>query len=195
MGLSPAWCLTERELIVAPMPQNIMAYLKRPQGQKSLAAVPQVGRLFAGRDGPSLLAHIDTLRVFELVYPLVPTYAQLGLNEVGGGYVLPPDAFPSFPALRRHLVPGTATLRRTKHGLELTSRQPLPGTGLLWTSVLAMQSPQALEQQIANEGRPMTDSDPFWGLHEVPPPSVGPAPQPEAMPGAAAPAGALAVSP
>ncbi len=148
----PAWCLTERELIVAPSVQNVMAYLKRPVEQKSLTDVPQVGGLLTDRDGPSLLAHIDTLRVFELAYPLVPVYAMMMLNAIDTpGKPLPPDAFPSFPAIRRHLLPGTAALRRTKHGLELTSRQPLPGTGLLWTTPIFSTNARSLEEQVTDE--------------------------------------------
>ena len=56
------------------------------------------------------------MRVFELVYPLLPLFASSGYDTVYtmAEYPLAVDALPSFPALRRHLVPGTAALRRTK---------------------------------------------------------------------------------
>ena len=41
-ALAPAWCATDRELIVAMTPQNIMAYLQHGPAHKSLATVPQV---------------------------------------------------------------------------------------------------------------------------------------------------------
>ena len=58
--------------------------------------------------------------------------ASLGEHFLGERQPLPLDVIPSAPAIGRHMVPGTAALRRTKQGLELISRQPLPGTGLLW---------------------------------------------------------------
>ena len=42
--LAPAWCLTEKELIVSTFPQNIKSYLLRGKDFQSLAAVPDVAR-------------------------------------------------------------------------------------------------------------------------------------------------------
>jgi hypothetical protein len=189
----PAWCLTDRELIVAMTPQNVMAYLQHGPGYKSLATVPQVGRLIDAANGPSTLAHVDTAKVFELAYPLVTTYALMGLSAFHEEHSLPLHAIPSAPAIRRHLVPGTAALRRTKHGLELISRQPLPGTGLLWTAALLSQSPQSLEQQVATAGQPKPAPEVFFAPPAVPQPTMAPAPAPP--PGGAAPAYAPATVP
>jgi len=197
--ITPAWCLTDRELIVAMTPQNIMAYLRRNPERKSLATVPQVGRLIDSSNGPSMLAHIDSLRVFELVYPLIPLLASEGMDsfDMQAEQPLPLDAFPSFPALRRHLLPGTAALRRTKNGLELISRQPLPGTGILWTAGLLTETPQSLEQQVAAEGQSRSGLVPVYGPTAEPAPApyeAQPAPAPVATP-AAAPATTYAPTP
>ena len=186
--LPVAWCATDRELIVATVPQNVMAYLQHGPAHKSLATVSQVSRLIEGTDSPSMLVHIDTAKLFELAYPFVPLFASYGTSLTGDRAQLPLDSIPSAPAIGRHMVPSTAALRRTKQGLELISRQPLPGTGLLWTAAVAMQD-QPLEQAIAAEGRPRSEM-PFNGTAPVAVPVEVPAPagempiQPEPATGA-----------
>ena len=170
-----AWCATDRELIVAMAPQNIMAYLQHGPAHESMGTAAQVSRSIESADAPSMLVYVDTAKLFELAYPFVALLAPYGMGAFGTeGQLLPLDAIPSAPAIRRHLVPGTAALRRTKQGLELISRQPLPATGLLWTAEVAVQSPQSLEQQIAAEDRPRTEQDPFWGRTTVPAPAPAP---------------------
>ena len=206
MGFSLAWCATERELIVAMAPQSIMAYLQHSPNSRSLTSVPQVGRLITAADGPWLLAHIDTANAFELLYPFVPLAASFNLGPIAGNeQPLPLDAIPSAPAIRRHLVPGTATLRRTRQGLELISRQPLPGTGLIWTAAFIMENPQTFEQQLVSADQYRHGANPI-GPVAVPAASVGPttttpgiatvgpAPPVETTPGAA-PAQAYAPAP
>jgi len=186
VGIAPAWCATDRELIVAMVPQSIMAYLQHNSEHKSLATVPQVGRLIQSPDAPGMLVYVDTAKLFELVYPLVPLLAQAYLGNLHREYLdgeIPPlDSIPSAPTVSRHLVPGTAALRRTKQGLELTSRQPLPGSGLLWTAMAVMQSPQTLEQQVAAEDLPQNAGpvSPF----PAPVPFAGPDNQTETGPAA-----------
>ncbi len=114
-------------------PQNVMAYLRHGAEHKSLATVAQVGRLIASAEAPSMLVYVNTAKLFELVYPVATLALSSGMNVLGGGQnQFPPlEAIPSAPAIRRHLVPGTAALRRTKQGLELISRQPLPGNRIV----------------------------------------------------------------
>ena len=154
-----AWCATDHELIVAATPQNVMAYLRHDPAHESLATVPQVGRLIARADAPGMMVYVDTPKLFELVYPFVPLAASFGSSF--GADRLPFDAIPSAPAIGRHLVPGTAALRRTKQGLELVSRQPLPGTGLLWTGLAGYESAESLEKQVAAEGQPRNEINPL----------------------------------
>ncbi|MEI8372614.1 MAG: DUF1559 domain-containing protein [Planctomycetota bacterium] len=187
-GILPvAWCATDRELIVATVPQNIMAYLQHGPAHKSLATVSQVSRLIEGTDSPSMLVYVDTAKLFELAYPFVPLVASYSTDLFGEEKQLPLGSIPSAPAIGRHMVPSTAALRRTKQGLELISRQPLPGTGLLWTATVAMESPQSLEQQIAAEGQPRNEM-PFIGAAATAVPVEVPAPAGEIQPIQPAPA-------
>ena len=79
MGIGLAWCATDRELIVAMTPQNVMAYLRHGP-RKSLAAVAASGPADRGADAPSMLVYIDTAKLFELVYPFVPLAVVIGMS-------------------------------------------------------------------------------------------------------------------
>ena len=131
--LAPAWCLTEKELVAAPFPQNIKAYLSRSGDFQSLAKAPEVAALFQSADGPIMLSYCDTRKVFELVYPFVPMIAQVALGELSRqGIDLDVSILPSAGAIGRHLRPAVTVLRRSGTteggtGIELLSRQSVPG--------------------------------------------------------------------
>ncbi len=137
VGLAPAWWAGEKQLVFALTPQSVKAYLSRPALETSIADVPEVATELAGSSsisgqGPLLaIGYLDAPRVFETAYPLLmiaaPSY--LGANGMVEGR-RDMSVFPSLPSVSRHLRPGIATLRRTKLGLELTSRGSMPGFGL-----------------------------------------------------------------
>jgi hypothetical protein len=137
MGLAPAWFAGEKQLVVALTPQSVKAYLSRPAPESTIADVPEVAAELAGLNmisgkGPLLaIGYLDAPRVFETVYPLLMIAAPSYLGASGmieGRRDM--SVFPSLPSVSRHLRPGIATLRRTKLGLELTSRGSMPGFGL-----------------------------------------------------------------
>ncbi len=126
--LAPSWCLTEKELIVAPFPQNIKAYLSRKSGEKSITAVPQVAASLQAGNGPLTMAYVDVPKLFEYVYPLVPMFLQAALTELQReGIDLTIGPLPPASAIGKHLRPAVTVVRRSKAGVELTSRQSLPG--------------------------------------------------------------------
>ncbi len=137
VGLAPAWWAGEKQLVFALTPQSVKAYLSRPASDSSLADVPEVAaelegsNSISGREPLLAIGYLDAPRVFETVYPLLmiaaPSY--LGANGMVEGR-RDMSVFPSLPSVCRHLRPGVATLRRTKLGLELTSRGSMPGFGL-----------------------------------------------------------------
>lgn len=123
---APAWCLTDKELIVAPFPQNIKAYLSRDAKARSLATVPEVAAAFEG-GGPLLLAYCDTPKLFELLYPFVPMIGQPASAELRrAGLDVNVAILPSARAIGPHLRPGVTAVRRTKAGIELVEHQSLP---------------------------------------------------------------------
>jgi len=125
---APAWCLTETELIGALFPQNIKAYLSRSEDIKPIATVPEVAGLFEDGSGPVALVYADTPEMFDLVYPLVPFFAQVVFGELAReGIDINVSILPSAKSIRRHLRPDVTVLRRNEAGIELTSRQSVPG--------------------------------------------------------------------
>ncbi len=137
--LAPAWCLTDKQLIVAPFPQNIKAYLSRSATVKSLASVPEVAAVMKSPDRPLLLCYHDTPKLFELIYPIVPFFAQALCSQMQRqGIDVTVDILPSAPAIGKHLRPGVTTLRRTKAGIEFTSHQTLPGGSIGATAPAAV---------------------------------------------------------
>ncbi len=129
--LAPAWCLTDKELIVAPFPQNIKAYLTRGDEFKSLATVPEVAGVLQDGDGPVVLSYYDTGKIFELAYPFVPMFAQVVLSELAReGIDVNLSLLPSAGSIGKHRRPGVAAVRRSPAGIEMIGRQTIPGVGV-----------------------------------------------------------------
>lgn len=135
--LAPAWCLTEKELIVALFPQNIKAYLSRGERSGSLAEVPAVAELFRSGEAPVAIWYVDTPKLFELIYPLVPMAMQAARGLWEDGIALDVSILPSACAIGRHLRPSVAAVRRSQHGIEIISRRTLPGGNIGAAAIIA----------------------------------------------------------
>ncbi|HKI32019.1 MAG TPA: DUF1559 domain-containing protein [Gemmataceae bacterium] len=124
--LAPSWCLTDKHLILAAYPGAIKGFLSRGKGFQGLTKVPEVA---AQLERPTIaLSYTDTRRLFDLAYPLLPVFFQmLGSEMRHEGIDVPAELLPSAGSIRRHLRPSVAALRRTPAGIEVDSRQTLPG--------------------------------------------------------------------
>jgi hypothetical protein len=137
--LAPCWCLTDKELIVALFPESIKAHLSRGEAEGSLAKNSAVAALLGGQFGPAALAYQDTPASFRVIYPLLQMAGHAGINELRQrGIDISPLAIPSAPSIARHLRPGVTAVRRTAAGVELISRQSIPGGSLAATAPLAL---------------------------------------------------------
>jgi hypothetical protein len=126
--LALAWCVNGHELVLSLTPQNIKAYLARGDDFQSLAAVPQVTQQFSAASSPAMLGYLDTPRLFELLYPFAPVVA--GALKESTGLDFDVSLLPSAPAIRRHLRPEMAVMRRTPTGIEQTTYECLPEAGI-----------------------------------------------------------------
>ena len=127
---SPAWCVTERQVILALNAHNIKAYLARRDHQP-LGVVPEVAQALGTAEGPAMLLYCDTPKVFELAYPVVSMFAQMvpaGLGPMQGDTGL--EFWPSAPPIRRHLRPDVSIVQRTPQGIQVTCRYCLPTGGV-----------------------------------------------------------------
>ena len=127
--IAPAWCLTDKELIVAAYPQHVKGYLSRAKDRPSLAEAPEVAA--ALRDGGVVaLGYCDTRKVAEYLYPLACIGGTLITDEIRQAD-LPFDAslMPSAGAILPHLQPSLTILRRTTDGVEAVGHAPIGGLG------------------------------------------------------------------
>jgi len=156
---APAWCLTEKEFVVALFPQNVKAYLARSDDRKSLAARPEVASLFHHGSGPAMLFYQDTPELLKLAYPLVQMFAQMGTSQLQReGIDIDVSLLPSVKSILPHLRPGVTAVRRTDEGIELSSRQSLPGGSIAASApvMAGMLIPTAIsERKSARRARSM----------------------------------------
>jgi hypothetical protein len=129
--VSPAWCVTDKELIVSLFPSHIKSYLTRGAtpgtSAGSLADVPEVKAALAEGNGPTMIGYYDAKEIFKTAYPLLQFAAQFATSAMQReGIDVDISMLPSAAAIGRHLRPGVSTMRRTEHGLELVTRQTLP---------------------------------------------------------------------
>jgi hypothetical protein len=126
---APAWCLTDKELIVALFPQSIKAILNRQADFQSLAKAPAVAAAMGG-DGTVMLSYLNSRRVFEWLYPMLPIAAQAMTTELQReGIDVNVGLLPSAATIHRHILPTVSVVRRTAAGIEATSHQTVPGIG------------------------------------------------------------------
>ena len=134
---SPAWCVTERQVIMALNVHNIKAYLARRDHQP-IGLAPEVAKALGAGGGPAMLLYCDTPRLFDLAYPIVSMGAQAAaaaLAQTRGGQGQTPgdvglEFWPSAPSIRRHLRPDVSTVQRTPQGIQITCRYCLPTGGV-----------------------------------------------------------------
>jgi hypothetical protein len=137
--LAPAWCLTDKHLIVALYPEAIKAFLSRGKRFQPLTRDPEVNAALGGGRKPLAVVYTDTRRLFDLGYPFLTVFSEIAARELRReGIEVPPGLLPSARSIRRHLRPTVTTARRTPAGLEIVSRQTLPGSMSLSTGPIAL---------------------------------------------------------
>jgi len=132
--LAPAWCLTEKELVISLFPQGVKAYLSRGEDRQALTKAAQVAEALSGPNPPVAMVYMDNQALFDLVYPFMPMFAQVVVSELAReGIDVHVGILPSAAAIRRHLRPGVITVGRTPAGIETVSRQSIPGGSIATT--------------------------------------------------------------
>lgn len=136
--VSPSFCLTEKEFIIAFYPQAIIGHITRPAG-KTLTEVEEVAEALGADNPPSSLVYVDTRRIFELAYPFIQGgYAMMSNSMHREGIGLEPATLPSAGSVLRHLKNSVMTVTVVDDGLLIERRQQFPGGSLGATSALAL---------------------------------------------------------
>jgi hypothetical protein len=125
--VAPAWCITDKELIVSLSPQTLKAHLSRKADAGSLADLPAVKALFKESKGPQYVSYADTKSIAQTLYPLVQFgFAAISSAVQREGVPLDVSIFPSAAAILPHLEPAVSSAGMTKDGLLMTRRGTLP---------------------------------------------------------------------
>ena len=125
--VAPAWCITDRELIISLSPQTIKAHLSRKAGAGSLADVPAVMNALHGSGGPTYVSYADTTTMVQTLYPLLQFAFQAISSEAQReGVHIDSSILPSAAAILPHLEPSVSTATMTKDGLLVTRHGTLP---------------------------------------------------------------------
>jgi hypothetical protein len=125
--VTPAWCLTDKELIVGVFPQTIISHLANQGRAQPLVQSPQVAGLF-NESGPLTFTYVDMKTLVSWGYPFLQMGAAAGLSEARRqGINLDISVLPAPGAIIPHLGPSVSECRRTADGIEIVQRQAVPG--------------------------------------------------------------------
>ena len=135
--VSPAWCITDSQLVIGLFPQTIKAYLQRqPAGgaaasaagrKTSLAVTPEVAALFSSGSAPAFIGYEDTPNTFRFAYPLAQVFAEFAFSGLQQeGIDLDISILPNARAIKPHLKPSTFSVQSTSEGIRLEAHGTLP---------------------------------------------------------------------
>lgn len=137
--VSPAWCVTDKELIVSLFPGHVKNYLNRKSDFKSAANVPEVAAALKSANPPTVVAYQDTREMAKIAYPVLQVLANVVCGAIQReGAEIDMSAFPSAGAILPHIQPSITTLAPTKDGLEITTHQTLPMAIGAWQALPMM---------------------------------------------------------
>lgn len=125
--LQAAWCITDKELVVASSAERLDEYLKRPADSKSLAKTPELAKSFEKGSAPSGIVYNDMKKFFDFAYPQLTQYMPMASFMLKSqGVDLNPSMLPKADAISGHLLPLTVSLRKTSSSIEIVERSSLP---------------------------------------------------------------------
>jgi len=133
--VAPSWCLTDKELVFAIMPQAIPAYLAAKDGTGSLAEVPAVADQLRGDCPPFVLVYQNTPELVRAAYPALQMMLMTFSSQLRQqGIEINPGMLPSPDAILKHLRPSTTLVGWSKIGLQTSSSQTVPGENMFTSS-------------------------------------------------------------
>jgi len=111
--VAPAWCIDGGRLIVAMSPQMVRVHLLREADAETLADVPEVARQLKSGD-VTALAFVDGRAGAASAYSYLQYGAMMGAGALAKetGILADLGKLPSFAAIRPHLQPSVAVVRR-----------------------------------------------------------------------------------
>jgi len=131
---APAFCLTDKELLVAPHPQAIKAHLRfLADGKPDFTS--RLKKEIPRGEGDLLAVYfLESKALIRYLYAFAPYLGQMVLSELQGhGADIDLFSLPSARAVLPYAGNSFGTLVRTKQGLRFDSQNglPLPGVGIV----------------------------------------------------------------
>jgi hypothetical protein len=124
---APAWCVTDKHLVVSLFPQGIAAFLNRKPGMENLSSLPHIQQALKADVPPTKLVHFDSAKVCRTTYPLVLMGANLLFSELQQeGVDINISVMPDGESIARHLLPAMTTVTTHDDGIEVLSTRTLP---------------------------------------------------------------------
>lgn len=134
---APAWCVTDKHLIVSVFPQGVAAFLNRKHGAETLSSWPHIQKALAAERPPVSILHVDSKTVCQSVYPLALIGANFLFSELQReGVDLNISIMPDGNTIARHLQPALTTVTSGDDGIEVVSTRTLPISIGAGTSVM-----------------------------------------------------------
>ncbi|MFM7205405.1 MAG: DUF1559 domain-containing protein [Planctomycetaceae bacterium] len=109
--ITPAWCLTDDELIITVSPQLVRTLLARSPSDETLADVPEVQEAL-GKGPTTLVSYMDASTLVSSlcgVYEMVTPMARSAMAQQGIEVDMPP--LPPSSVIRPHARPAVSTFR------------------------------------------------------------------------------------
>jgi len=164
--VTPAWCLRKDELVVSLFPQALKSYLKHDASTKSLAAVPQVAKLFQVGRSPTVVVYTDTRELFKWAYPLTQVGVSVVLAQLQrGGVEIDSSILPTAGSIAPHLGSAVTAWYFQEDGVYVDRRQSVPGISgvAIWLQGMMFFT---LERQ--SFGRRMDFGEPIEAAEDLP---------------------------
>ena len=130
--VAPSWCLTDKELVFALTPQAIQTYLAQASGSESLAQVPEVAALLKGDAPPFAVVYQNTPELVRNRLSGTADGPDGGCRSIeAAGNRDPPEHAPVTECDCQASAPQLTSVGWSKVGLQSTSRQTVPGEGIM----------------------------------------------------------------
>lgn len=134
---APAWCVTDKHLIVSVFPQGVAAVLNRDKEARTLASLPHIKQALDADRPPVSLIHVDSKTVCQSVYPLALIGANFLFSELQReGVDLNISIMPNGNTIAQHLQPALTTVTSGEDGIEVMATRTLPISIGAGTSIL-----------------------------------------------------------
>ena len=124
LPVAPAWCVTDKEIILSMFPQGVIEYLEQRDTPR-LADQAQIKARLAEK--PFSISYYDSKKIFDSVYPMALIGANFLFSEMQRSDIdVNISMLPTASTIAKHLQPASSSIRLVDDGIEMYSNRTLP---------------------------------------------------------------------